>query len=91
MKVDEYKNKELEAGDVVVCKGIQAEIAEITFQEYWGEKEGFYTEFRDTKGIYRNWKQWTDGGYVIPKTTEMNFKTMCESLKTKEKDIHVGR
>ena len=29
--------------------------------------------------------------YVIPKTTEMNFKTMCESLKTKEKDIHIGR
>ena len=59
-------NKILEAGDIVVCQGIQATISEITFQEYW-EGEGFYAEFRDTNGIYRNWKQWVDGGYVIPK------------------------
>ena len=67
--------KELEK----VCKGIRAEIASITFQEYWGDKReekdsngneyeyGFYTEFTDTNGVYRNWKQYIDGGYVIPK------------------------
>ena len=60
-------NKVLEIGDIVVCKGIRAEIASITFQEYWGEDEGFYIEFRDTNGNYRNWKQYIDGGYVIPK------------------------
>lgn len=57
---------ELEPGDTIVCKGIKATIAKITFQEYW-EREGFYTEFTDTNGVYRNWKQWIDGGKVIPK------------------------
>lgn len=70
MKTVQYGNqvcKELEVGDTIVCKGIKATIASITFQEYWGEDEGFYTEFRDTNGKYRNWKQYIDGGYVIPK------------------------
>ena len=56
----------LELGDTIICKGIKATIAKITFQEYW-EREGFYTEFTDTNGVYRNWKQWIDGGKVIPK------------------------
>jgi hypothetical protein len=60
----------LEPGDVIICKGIRAEIAQITFQEYW-EGEGFYTEFTDTHGVYRNWKQWVDGGEVIPKRKEV--------------------
>lgn len=59
-------NYELEPGDTIVCKGIKATIVKITFQEYW-EREGFYTEFTDTNGVYRNWKQWIDGGKVIPK------------------------
>lgn len=59
-------NYELEPGDTIVCKGIKATIAKITFQEYW-EGEGFYTEFTDTNGVYRNWKQWIDGGHVIKK------------------------
>ena len=61
---------QLEAGDTIVCQGIQATIKEITFQEYW-YNEGFYTEFRDTNGVYRNWKQWVDGGEVIPKGNEV--------------------
>ena len=67
-------NKILEVGDTVVCKGIRATIASITFQEYWGDKEGFHTEFTDTNGIYRSWKQWTDGGYIIPKESEAKEK-----------------
>lgn len=59
-------NYELEPGDTIVCKGIKVTIAKITFQEYW-EGEGFYTEFTDTNGVYRNWKQWIDGGNVIKK------------------------
>lgn len=53
----------LKPGDIVTCKGISATIKEITFQEYW-EGEGYYVEFTDTNGNYRNWKQWTDGGTV---------------------------
>ena len=88
MKVDEYNNKKLEAGDIVVCKGIRAEIAEITFQEYWGEKEGFYTEFRDTNRIYRNWKQWTDGGYVIPKAEDITQSPV--NIQSPDKTVSVA-
>jgi hypothetical protein len=34
MKATEYGGKILEPGDTFVCKGIRAEIASITFQEY---------------------------------------------------------
>jgi hypothetical protein len=71
MITTQYGNKILEAGDTIVCKGIRAEIASINFQEYWGENEGFYTEFRDTNGNYRNWKQGIDGGYVLPRESEV--------------------
>lgn len=66
MITTEYGTKQLEPGDTIICKGIRATILTITFQEYW-EGEGFYAEFRDTNGVYRNWKQWVDGGEVIPK------------------------
>ena len=66
MIITEYGDKVLEIGDIIICQGISATIATITFQEYW-EGEGFYAEFRDTNGHYRNWKQWVDGGQVIPK------------------------
>ena len=66
MITTEHNNKILEVGDIVICQGIQVTIAEITFQEYWKD-EGFYAEFYDTNGCYRNWKQWVDGGEVIPK------------------------
>ena len=57
-------NKILEPGDRICCQGITSEIKDITFQEYWDD-DGFYIEFRDTNGYYRNWKQWTDGGKVL--------------------------
>jgi len=58
-----YTDNKLKPGDIITCKGIRAIIKEITFQEYW-EGEGYYIEFMDTNGNYRNWKQWTDGGNV---------------------------
>lgn len=56
----------LEPGDTIICQGIRATIKEIEFQEYW-MGHGFITEFTDTNGVYRNWKQEVDGGKVIPK------------------------
>lgn len=61
-----HRSKTLEPGDKIRCQRITYTIAEITFQEYW-EDYGFYTEFHDTNGVCRNWKQWVDGGEVIPK------------------------
>lgn len=61
-----HGSKILETGDKIKCKGITCTIKEITFQEYW-EDDGFYIEFHDTNGVYRSWKQWVDGGKVIPK------------------------
>ena len=59
----------LEAGDIIVCSGIKATIAEIFYQDYcdrsWGSQAGWMCEFRDTNGQYRNWKQMLDGGTVI--------------------------
>ena len=56
----------LELGDTIICKGIKATIKEINFQEWW-DGYGFITEFIDTNGNYRSWKQGVDGGRVIPK------------------------
>lgn len=56
----------LEPGDTIICKGIKATIKEIEFQEYWKDY-GFITEFIDTDGNYRSWKQGVDGGKIIPK------------------------
>lgn len=64
----ENENKILEPGDKICCKGITCTIAEITFQEPWEWRKAFYTEFRDTNGVYRSWKQNVDGGYVIAKS-----------------------
>lgn len=61
-----YNEMKLEPGDTIVCKGIKATIAKITFQE-WYDDYGFITEFTDTNGKYRSWKQNVDGGKVIPK------------------------
>lgn len=65
--VRECDRRKLEPGDKIVCQGIEATIAEIQYQEYW-EDSGFITEFIDTNGIYRNWKQQFDGRYVIAHT-----------------------
>ena len=69
IKTKDYLDRdvyELEPGDTIICQGIKATIKEITFQEYW-EGYGFITEFIDTNGNYRSWKQGVDGGKVIPK------------------------
>lgn len=75
MITTENGNLYLEAGDTIVCQRIKATIKEITFQEYWGDDKsrewGFYIEFRDTNGTYRNWKQYIDGGEVIPREREV--------------------
>lgn len=62
----ENRIKILEIGDKINCMGITCEIKEIAYQEYW-EGYGFRTEFTDTNGVYRSWKQDIDGGYVIEK------------------------
>lgn len=61
-----HGSKILEPGDKVKCQGFICTIAEIAFQEYY-EGYGFITEFRDTNGVYRNWKQEVDGGELIAK------------------------
>lgn len=67
IKTKDFLNRDmlqLEPGDTIVCKGIRATIKEIKFQEYW---DSYITEFIDTNGNYRSWKQEVDGGKVIPK------------------------
>ena len=69
IKTKDYLNRDsfqLEPGDTILCKGIKATIKEIKNQEYWNDY-GFITEFIDTNGNYRSWKQGIDGGKVIPK------------------------
>lgn len=63
---ERYERFKLEPGDTIVCQGIKAVIKEINYQEWW-EDTGFMTEFTDTNGNYRSWKQYIDGGYVIEK------------------------
>jgi hypothetical protein len=57
------ETRRLQVGDIITCKGIKCEIAEIISQDY-SKMDGFCTEFIDTKGNYRSWKQWSDGGTV---------------------------
>lgn len=64
-KINKCPVLELEPGDAICCKGIEAIIKEITYQDYY--KGYFETEFTDTTGKYRSWKQIYDGGRVIDK------------------------
>lgn len=69
IKTKDYLDRdvyELEPGDTIICQGIKATIKEIKSQEYW-DGYGFITEFTDTNGNYRSWKQEVDGGKVISK------------------------
>ena len=69
IKTKDFLNRDiykLEPGDTIVCKGIRSTIKEIKYQDYW-YNNGFITEFIDTNGNYRSWKQCIDGGRVIPK------------------------
>ena len=57
--------RQLKVGDTIICQGIKATIKEVAFQEPWEWREAWYLEFRDTKGVYRSWKQLDDGGYAV--------------------------
>ena len=60
--------KKLEAGDKIHCQGMVVTIGDtIFYNEWFGERDGFYCEFLDTKGNIHYWKQGCDGGYVEPK------------------------
>lgn len=61
------KMEKLKIGDIICVNGISCEIAEIINQEPYEWRNAYYIEFRDTNGIYRNWKQNYDGGFVIKK------------------------
>ena len=73
-KLQEELNSEpkISAGDVVVCKGIRATIAQIFYAdrciEWHNEKEEFVkyydVEFKDTNGVHRRWKSYFDGGHI---------------------------
>ena len=65
--MNELFGEELQVGDIVTCKGITCTIATITFQEPWEWRNSYYTEFRDTNGVYRSWKQNFDGGHAYRK------------------------
>ena len=60
------QGKVLEPGDKIKCQGITCTIKKVVFQNYW-EGAGFYADIIDTNGVHRNWKQYVDGGEVIPK------------------------
>ena len=57
-------------GDKVKVIGLEYEIAEIFYQDYWergADDDGWMIEFVDTKGNYHYWKQYLDGGELITK------------------------
>lgn len=56
-------------------KYINAKIAEITYQDDFGD-DGLECEFRDTNGIYRNWKQRFDGGFVLNNINRVPFEVL---------------
>lgn len=70
MRDTQYGGKIAEAGDVVRCKGMSVRIEAIYNQEYY-KGEGFGIEFVDSMGNYRYWKQWCDGGELIPVNKEV--------------------
>lgn len=63
--MNQTKPEPLKPGDKISCQELTVTIQSITFQE-WYQDTGFLTEFTDTEGSYRSWKQYLDGGDVIP-------------------------
>ena len=63
---EKTEEKVLKPGDVIHCQGFVVTVKTIACQE-WYEDTGFLTEFIDTNGNYRSWKQYLDGGYVEEK------------------------
>ena len=55
-------------GDKINCSGITVTIAEILYQDTYADEGELDIEFKDTHGNYRHWKQYFDGGKLIPAT-----------------------
>lgn len=60
--------KQIRTGDKIHCMGVTAEVARILYQERYGTWD---VEFIDTQGNYRHWKQYFDGGFIIPKNKQL--------------------
>lgn len=52
-----------EPGDKIRCMGITVTIDRILYQDHWRDWD---IEFIDTADNYRHWKQYFDGGELIP-------------------------
>lgn len=72
----EIDNKKIvEIGDKICCQGYTFTVSEIHSQDYWGDFDkdnpnkdwGIFLEFRDKNNRYHYWKQYIDGGDIIPK------------------------
>lgn len=68
---EKYPTREIEVGDKIHAQGLTFEIAKILYWDDGGNLEDM-CEFIDTLGNYHYWKQYFDGGYVIPKGENKN-------------------
>ena len=62
--------KTAKIGDKIHAMGITVTISAILFQEYWFDhwegKEYWDIELKDEHGNYRHWRNYLDGGELIP-------------------------
>lgn len=69
---------EIKSGAIVKACGEQVEVKEIIFQDiYLGDrwtKAMADVEFKDSKGNYRHWQSWSDGGSLIYEGNEYKFE-----------------
>ena len=56
--------RNVEIGDKIHARGITVTITKILFQEHFSDD--WDIEFLDDFGQYRHWRNWLDGGYLIP-------------------------
>lgn len=62
---EENGKKQVEVGDKVRCQGRIWTISDI-HNQFYSKNEGFFLEFYDDKGDFHYWKQYEDGGDIIP-------------------------
>ena len=55
--------RELRVGDIIFCQGTRATVGKIYVQ--YTDTRDCDIEFEDKMGMYRHWKSWADGGYVL--------------------------
>lgn len=79
--------RELRVGDIIHVQGITCTIAEIAWQEPWDWYNAYHTEFRDTNGVYRSWKQNIDGGYAEHEYKKTESKKYIDSYGMDVTDI----